>query len=125
MSVKPSMIGGDCGIEVIQRWYDSQCDGYWENFYGISVVSTDNPGWLATLSGCSVQGDLLSETMQSLPVSVRPTVSVEDTTVHVFSTNLNDCLQSVAMLLGKRVLGHKKISPPRQGDDSIQKKRHG
>lgn len=125
MSVKPSRKGADSGIEAIQQWYASQCDGYWENFFGISVVSTDNPGWLATLTGCSVQRDLLSETMQSLPVAVRPTVSVEDTTVQVFSKNLNDCLQSVAMLLEMRVLGHKKILPPRHGDDTSQKKRHG
>ena len=125
MPVTPSTNAGDSGIEAIQRWYNGQCDGLWENYFGISVVSTDNPGWLATLSGCSVQVELLSETLQSMPVSVRPTVSFEGTTVSVFSTSLNDCLQSVAMLLEKHILGHKRISPPREGNQWSQKKRHG
>ncbi len=32
-------------IQSIQTWFLSQCNGDWEHQNGISIVSTDNPGW--------------------------------------------------------------------------------
>ena len=29
----------------IQNWYHSQCNGDWENSYGIKIGNLDNPGW--------------------------------------------------------------------------------
>jgi hypothetical protein len=29
----------------IQKWYLSNCDGYWEHMYGVEIGSLDNPGW--------------------------------------------------------------------------------
>lgn len=29
----------------LQAWYQKQCDGEWENDRGVSIESTDNPGW--------------------------------------------------------------------------------
>jgi hypothetical protein len=32
-------------IARLAAWYAAQCDGSWEHAHGISVESTDNPGW--------------------------------------------------------------------------------
>jgi hypothetical protein len=29
----------------LMQWYTRQCDGEWEHHRGISIESTDNPGW--------------------------------------------------------------------------------
>jgi Immunity protein 53 len=29
----------------LQDWYARQCDGDWGHQFGVSIVSTDNPGW--------------------------------------------------------------------------------
>jgi hypothetical protein len=33
----------------LQDWYVSQCDGDWENSYGVSISTLDNPGWTVTI----------------------------------------------------------------------------
>ena len=32
-------------LEWIQKWYKSNCDGYWEHMYGVKIDTLDNPGW--------------------------------------------------------------------------------
>lgn len=32
-------------IKWLQKWYSSNCDGYWEHLYGIKIENIDNPGW--------------------------------------------------------------------------------
>ena len=32
-------------LDRLQIWYKSQCNGDWEQQYGISIISCDNPGW--------------------------------------------------------------------------------
>src|SRR4051812_31919657 len=34
------------GLERLQRWYRSNCDGTWEHGYGIHLDTLDNPGWM-------------------------------------------------------------------------------
>ncbi len=46
------------GIDRLQNWYSSQCDGYWEHSYGIKIETLDNPGW-----ACFI--DLLGTNMES------------------------------------------------------------
>lgn len=29
----------------LQEWYRQNCNGQWENFYGIKIETLDNPGW--------------------------------------------------------------------------------
>jgi Immunity protein 53 len=32
-------------IEGLESWFSARCDGDWEHSYGLSIESTDNPGW--------------------------------------------------------------------------------
>ena len=42
----------------LQDWYVANCDGDWENQYGITIESLDNPGWRMTidLHGTALEG---------------------------------------------------------------------
>ena len=32
-------------INLIESWYNSNCDGEWEHVWGIKITTLDNPGW--------------------------------------------------------------------------------
>jgi hypothetical protein len=32
-------------IKWLEKWYQQNCDGEWEHFYGIEIGTLDNPGW--------------------------------------------------------------------------------
>ncbi|MGD8289878.1 MAG: Imm53 family immunity protein, partial [Gemmatimonadota bacterium] len=32
-------------LQQLQQWYISQCDGEWEEDFGIRIETLDNPGW--------------------------------------------------------------------------------
>ena len=32
-------------ITWLEAWYQHNCDGYWEQSYGIQIETLDNPGW--------------------------------------------------------------------------------
>ena len=34
------------GLSWIGEWYESHCNGEWEEIYGVNIVTLDNPGWL-------------------------------------------------------------------------------
>ncbi len=35
----------DNPIKDLQAWYSNQCNGSWESLYGITLETTDIPGW--------------------------------------------------------------------------------
>ncbi|WP_353573111.1 immunity 53 family protein [Candidatus Albibeggiatoa sp. nov. BB20] len=44
-------------FNMLNQWYESQCDGEWEHTYGIIIETLDNPGWrvcidMQDLEGC-------------------------------------------------------------------------
>jgi hypothetical protein len=45
-------------------WYGAQCNGEWENRYGVSIQSCDNPGWWVKID----LADTLLETRSFAPV---------------------------------------------------------
>jgi len=48
----------DNPFELLQSWYDQQCDGDWEHEFGIKIDTLDNPGW-------SVSIDLLGTNLEN------------------------------------------------------------
>jgi hypothetical protein len=51
------------GLQWLQRWFHSQCDGDWEHCYGITIETLDNPGWkiLINLSETSLENKSFNE----------------------------------------------------------------
>lgn len=35
----------DASLNILENWYSSHCDGYWEHGFGIQIETLDNPGW--------------------------------------------------------------------------------
>ena len=33
----------------LQSWYKDQCNGDWEQQFGVNIETIDNPGWLVTI----------------------------------------------------------------------------
>jgi hypothetical protein len=46
----------------IQKWYASNCDGQWEEEYGVKIETLDNPGW-------SVSVDLFETNLEGVEFS--------------------------------------------------------
>ena len=36
-------------LDTLAAWLQQQCNGEWEHAFGISIQSTDNPGWWVTI----------------------------------------------------------------------------
>ncbi len=51
------------------KWYISKCNGEWEDYYGIKIVTLDNPGWL-------VEIDILETDLENIEFV---SISVENT----------------------------------------------
>lgn len=51
------------GLQQLQSWFAEQCNGEWEHDHGISVQTTDNPGWWVKISlrGTSLEGKSFDE----------------------------------------------------------------
>lgn len=47
-------------LEWLADWYMSNCNGKWEEYYGIKIQTIDNPGWL-------VEIDILETVLENLP----------------------------------------------------------
>ncbi len=45
----------------LEEWYTNNCNGDWEHSYGITIESTDNPGWCITID--LSETDLRDETL--------------------------------------------------------------
>lgn len=37
-------------LDRLQKWYQSQCNGDWEQGHGIRIETLDNPGWLVKIN---------------------------------------------------------------------------
>lgn len=46
-------------LEWLADWYMSNCNGEWEEYYGIKIQTIDNPGWL-------VEIDILETVLENL-----------------------------------------------------------
>jgi hypothetical protein len=40
-------------IDVLQSWYEFQCNDVWEHSYGIEISTIDNPGWKVKITGAT------------------------------------------------------------------------
>lgn len=49
---------GNNFLKWLDSWYKSNCDGDWEHYYGIKIVTVDNPGWSLTIDLKNSNADL-------------------------------------------------------------------
>ena len=84
-------------LGLIDEWYKRKCDGSWEHQFGLTIESTDNPGWLATIDMDSV--DL--NNVKGWNEGIRGTVVVNMSAgkICVFGETLRRCMNAVAVLM--------------------------
>ncbi len=84
----------------IETWYVNRCNGDWEHNNGVTIESTDNPGWLITFTDMRIPSDKLAKVLGSLLESHDAQVTRDESTVRVFSSSLRGCLAAASILVG-------------------------
>ncbi len=98
-------------LEIMDDWFRRQCDGHWENFFGISLETTDNPGWLMTIRGHAINEANLSKLVGSLLSELGAQVSFDKTSVRIYSPTLLGCITAASQIFESASLGEKIRAP--------------
>ena len=61
----------------VQAWYATQCNGEWEESYGIKIETLDNPGWQVQIDLAGTRWSALSVAMSDVHRSEHDWVSVQ------------------------------------------------
>ncbi len=106
-----SLEAADC-LLVIEEWFAKQCDRLWENFYGVTIESTDNPCWLVVVSGSTANVDKLSPLLHALMSEHQAQCTYDNTSLRVFAPTLRASLAATAIILTHGGFGIEKLSAP-------------
>lgn len=88
-------------VEIIESWFKRRCNGKWEHNLGISLTSTDNPGWWLTIADIDIDKNALAESLGELLRCFDAQVSVDNTTTRIYAPSLGQCLCASATVLTK------------------------
>lgn len=86
-------------VAELDRWFSNRCDGTWEHHWGVSIQTTDNPGWLLTFKSLPIDRKCIPSAISKLLRDYGAEVVVTDTVVRVFCRSLRGCLDAAAELL--------------------------
>ncbi|HEY4263266.1 MAG TPA: Imm53 family immunity protein [Schlesneria sp.] len=95
----PSRNAKESAVGELDRWFSNRCNGVWEHRYGMSIATTDNPGWLLTFNSLSVNSPSLQQTIDKLLRDYGAEVIVTEAVVKIFCRSLRGCLDAAAELL--------------------------
>lgn len=92
-------------VSSIDSWFHSKCDGNWEHQAGITIETTDNPGWWMTFDNYSIESPILSELAADILREYGANVDMDGVSLRVFARSLNSCLQAAAAIIdaGKQI----------------------
>lgn len=96
MSINLDMV---YAIQKIDQYYSSKCNGEWEHYLGISMETTDNPGWLVKFDDLPMDNKTLSSLVEKLLLHLNSQVSSDGTIVRLFAPTLRECILSSAILI--------------------------
>lgn len=99
-------------VEILEKWFQSKCDGNWENFFGVTIETTDNPGWWIRISGVSVDRLRLAKFVGRVLADYGAQISFDETTLRVFASDLSQALAATAVLVTEKVVLDEKIRAP-------------
>jgi len=84
-------------VEKIEDWFASRCNGAWEHQFGLTIESTDNPGWQASLD---MRGDKFNlEACELRLIEMGVEITKDNGGVRVFTRTLAECLNAIAILI--------------------------
>lgn len=82
----------------IDAWFRSRCDGEWEQLPGVTLTTTDNPGWWLTFRGMSIPKEELAGITGEMLNVHDAQVTFDATCTRVYSPRLESCIKAAAML---------------------------
>ena len=85
-------------INTIDTWYKSKCDDLWEHNNGITLATTDNPGWMVTVNVSLGEEECLKINAY-IGQQYGAQCEMRNSVMHVFSENLGSCLEATAYIL--------------------------
>lgn len=88
-------------LDEMDAWFKRHCDDLWEHQNGITLETTDNPGWLVTIDGSIDEGSL-----NEVDTEIRKQWSAEcllrkHGKICVYAVSLKDCIHATAYVLSK------------------------
>ena len=97
MNTKDTRHEGMDLISAIDDWFKRHCDNTWEHHNGITIESTDNPGWLLTVPACLDRKKV--DQFQNILNDLKTEIAIEGEEVRIWSSTLQNCLQTFVLLL--------------------------
>lgn len=103
----------DDQIKVLNSWYHNHTDGDWEQHLGLTIESTDNPGWMLKMD--VLLGDEFKSKYLNIDYLNSNSIEgiYEKDKLFLFSVNLSDLIFSASKILllieeqnGERKRGH-------------------
>ncbi len=92
---------GQSVVRMLEKWFENHCDGTWEHHYGITIETSDNPGWILTFKELKITKKILADTIGDLLRDYDAQVGADGTTIRVFAPSLNKVLLAAAILIEK------------------------
>jgi hypothetical protein len=86
-------------IQVLDDWYQRNCNGLWEHHGGIRIETCDNPGWLATIKDLPRKKETNLAHLQSLLKNLDVEIRDDVQEIRVFARSLRHCLAAMARLI--------------------------
>jgi hypothetical protein len=89
----------DVAVTTLESWYETRCNGDWENHNGILIESTDNPGWLVTIRELSISTAQLARIVSRLLLELEAQVQTDGVMVRVFAPKIKDAITAASIVI--------------------------
>lgn len=91
----------DVGVAVplIDDWFRRKCNGQWEHHLGISLTTTDNPGWWLTVDELNIGKSELASLLGEVLMCFDAQVTSDNTATRIYAPRLSQCLCATASIL--------------------------
>ena len=86
-------------LQLVEEWFKRKCDGNWEHQFGVTLESTDDPGWAVTLDMDMTPVDLDAVPGWREGAGSKVGVRMFDGKVRIWADSVFSCLNAAALLI--------------------------
>lgn len=90
-------------LSIISHWYQKNCNGDWEQFFGVTIESCDNPGWRLRINDPNIHDhprlSLLKNYRSQLDRAEVFDFTINEGSVDIFSNKLDHVVRAAACVL--------------------------
>lgn len=85
-------------LHIIEKWFARHCDDLWEHSHGMTIETTDNPGWLCTID-IRVTEKMSLDLAMPLSKNWNAEMLADENKIRVYSAKIEQCLCAAAYVL--------------------------